>query len=231
MARAIPDDRFDQLVACATQVFIEHGYRRTQMADVAAAMGVAKGTLYLYVESKEALFDLVCRHADTEPPIPRPKTLPVPTPKPGATLRYVAARLADNPIPPTIAAALSRSRITDPAAELAAIVGELYDTLARHRRALKLLDRSARDYPELAALWFEGGRGALIALLVQYLDGRIAKGRLRRVPDTTAAARLIIETVAFWAMHRHWDAHPQIVDEAVARETVVRFIVGALAKE
>ena len=30
----------------------------------AEAMGVAKGTLYLYVESKEALFDLTCRSAD-----------------------------------------------------------------------------------------------------------------------------------------------------------------------
>ncbi len=231
MARTIPDDRFDQLVACATQVFIEQGYRRTQMADIAAAMGIAKGTLYLYVESKEALFDLVCRFADTAPPIPRPKTLPVPTPKPGATLKYVAARLAENAAPAAITAALSRSRITDAAAELEAIVGELFDTLARHRRALKLLDRSARDYPELASLWFEGARGGLIALLTQYLDGRIAKGRLRPVPDTTAAARLVIETAAFWAMHRHWDRPPQTVGEDVARATVVRFIVGALTKE
>jgi hypothetical protein len=35
----------------------------------------------------------------------------------------------------------------------------------------------------------------------------------------------------FWAVHRHWDPHPQRVDESVAEETVVRFIVGALAKE
>jgi AcrR family transcriptional regulator len=34
------------------------------MADVAEALGVAKGTLYLCVESKEALFDAVLRYAD-----------------------------------------------------------------------------------------------------------------------------------------------------------------------
>ena len=55
MARTIPPDRFQQLVDCATQVFIERGYAHTQMADVAEAMGIGKGTLYLYVESKEAL--------------------------------------------------------------------------------------------------------------------------------------------------------------------------------
>ena len=69
MARKTPTDRLPQLIACATKMFIEQGYRRTQMEDVAAALGVAKGTLYLYVESKEALFDLVVRCADAEPPL------------------------------------------------------------------------------------------------------------------------------------------------------------------
>ena len=64
MARSIPKDRFQDLLEAATAVFLEQGYRRTQMADVAARMGVAKGTLYLYVESKDALFDAVLRHAD-----------------------------------------------------------------------------------------------------------------------------------------------------------------------
>ena len=36
------------------------------MEDVAKALRVAKGTLYVYVESKEALFDLVARCADRE---------------------------------------------------------------------------------------------------------------------------------------------------------------------
>jgi AcrR family transcriptional regulator len=51
MARSIPAGRVEQLVDCATSVFIDRGYRRTQMADVADALGVAKGTLYLYVET------------------------------------------------------------------------------------------------------------------------------------------------------------------------------------
>jgi AcrR family transcriptional regulator len=53
MPRTIPAGRLEQLVECATRVFIDQGYRRTQMADVADALGVAKGTLYLCVESKE----------------------------------------------------------------------------------------------------------------------------------------------------------------------------------
>jgi AcrR family transcriptional regulator len=231
MARPIPADRFDQLIDCATQVFIAQGYRRTQMADVAAAMGVAKGTLYLYVESKEALFDLAARYADAPRPIASPPSFPVRTPVRGATLRYVREELARHQVPPALAAALEPRRGTDARAELEAIVRELYETLASNRRRLKLLDRSAPDLPELAALWFSGARGGLIALLVRYLEDRISRKRLHAVPDPVVAARLIIETVMFWAVHRHWDAHPQAVDDAVAEATVVRFVVGALAKE
>jgi AcrR family transcriptional regulator len=229
MPRTTPADRFDQLIAHATDVFIQQGYRRTQMADVADAMGVAKGTLYLYVESKEALFDLACRHADDAAPLAPPDVLPVPTPPAGATVAYVAARLAQNGMPVSLAAAVERRGTVDVRAELEAIVGELYDVLARNRRGIKLIDRSARDHPELATLWFANTRGGLIALLTRYLDARIRRGLIAPVPDVAAAARLVIETTVFWAVHRHWDAHPQPVDEPTARATVLRMLTRALA--
>jgi AcrR family transcriptional regulator len=212
-------------------VLDEQGYRRTQMADVAKALGVAKGTVYLDVESKDTLFDLVARCADQDRPFEKPPALPNPTPNPSATLKYVRERLAKNQVPAALTAALGRSRVPDPRAELEEIVRELYDALAHNRRGIKLLDRSARDYPELAALWFEGARGGLVGRLGQYLEDRSRRKLLRPVPDAAVAARLLIETVMFWAVHRHWDPHPQPMDESVAKETVVRFIVSALAKE
>lgn len=231
MARKTPPDRLPQLIACATKVFIEQGYRRTQMDDVATALGVAKGTLYLYVESKEALFDLVVRRADAEPPLPQFAPLPLPTPKPGATLRYVRERLARNQTLPALTAALARQRVKDARTELAAILGELYDTLSRNRHGIKLLDRSAQDLPELAALWFDNARGGLIATLAHYLEIRMQRKLLRPLPDATVTARLMIEAISFWAVHRHWDPRPQVVEETVARDTVVQFILNALGKE
>lgn len=230
MARSIPAGRLEQLVDCATAVFIEQGFRRTQMADVADALGVAKGTLYLYVESKEALFDLVTRYADAAHPFESPPILPVPAPEPGATLDYVRQRLARDRSLPSLHDALARSRVTNVASEIETIVAELYALMARNRRGLKLLDRSAPDMPELAALWF-GTRVELIAALEEYLADRIRRGRLRAVPDTAVVARFIIETTVFWAVHRHWDPHPQAIDERVAERSVIQLIRDALVKE
>ena len=231
MARTVPPDRFQHLLDCATQVFIEQGYARTQMADIAAAMGVAKGTLYLYVESKEALFDLVLRHADAEHPLTTPPALPLRTPRPGATLQHVRKRLAEQPPLPALLAALGCKRVADPRAELTAIVREIYQTLSRNRRAIKLMDRSAQFHPELAATWSKAARGTLVDALSTYLDSRIRRKLLRPVPDIAVAARVIMETIVTWAVHRHWDPSPQAIDDQVVEDTVVQFIVGGLVKE
>jgi AcrR family transcriptional regulator len=228
--RVVPETRFDDLIDAAVRVFIENGYRRTQMADVAEAMGVAKGTVYLHVESKEALFDLACRYADTPSPRVPPSSFPVRTPETGATVAYVVERLAASPVLPLMRSLVEKRKRGDARLELEMFVRELYDDLARNRRGLKLVDQSARDLPELAEVWFDSTRAGLVGLLATYLEDRIGAGKLRRVPDAAAAARVVIETAVFWAVHRHWDAHPQRVDEATAKATVVHFTVGALTK-
>jgi AcrR family transcriptional regulator len=229
MVRRAPTDRIERLIECATEVFIDQGYRRTQMSDIASALGVAKGTLYLYVDSKEALFDLVARYADDIRALPKPVKLPVSTPRPGATVRYVRERLSRNKVPQTLAAALGARRVSDAGAELSAIASELFDTLEANRRGIKLLDRSARDLPEVAALWFQGARAGLIQALQSYLDDRVRRGLLRAYPDTAVAARIAIETLVFWAVHRHWDPQPQVVEEAAVKNTVIKFIVTSFA--
>lgn len=45
------------IIDAARRVFAERGYHGTTMRDIAAAAGVATGTLYLYFASKEALYE------------------------------------------------------------------------------------------------------------------------------------------------------------------------------
>lgn len=45
-----------ELMAAALDLFVEKGFAATRLDDVAARAGVTKGTLYLYFDSKEALF-------------------------------------------------------------------------------------------------------------------------------------------------------------------------------
>lgn len=51
--------RPSELLAAALELFVEKGFAATRLEDVASRAGVAKGTLYLYYENKEALFKAV----------------------------------------------------------------------------------------------------------------------------------------------------------------------------
>lgn len=53
------DARPGELAAAALELFIERGFSATRLDDVAKRAGVSKGTLYLYFDSKEALFKTV----------------------------------------------------------------------------------------------------------------------------------------------------------------------------
>ncbi len=51
--------RPSELTAAALGLFVEKGFAATRLEEVALRAGVSKGTLYLYFDSKEALFKAV----------------------------------------------------------------------------------------------------------------------------------------------------------------------------
>jgi AcrR family transcriptional regulator len=229
--RVAASTRLDQLLESALRVFAEKGYARTQMADVAREMGVSQGTLYNYVESKEALFALLIeRGLAGEGEAPEQPELPVPTPPPGTTARRLRARLVELTELPVLAEALELRSSEDPAGELAGVVEELYALIARTWRAAAAIERSALDEPELAELYFVEVRRSIIGRLTRYLSCRIEGGQLRAVPDPTTAARLILEAIAWFAWHRHGDPDSAMIADEAARATVVDFVVASLAR-
>jgi AcrR family transcriptional regulator len=53
--------KFQAILDAALDVFLEKGYAESRLDEVAARAGVAKGTIYLYVSSKQALFEALVR--------------------------------------------------------------------------------------------------------------------------------------------------------------------------
>src|SRR5207244_12336452 len=64
MPRVVPEYKEEartRILTAANQVFGEKGYRQATKHDVAKKLGVSKGALYLYIASKEELFEEICR--------------------------------------------------------------------------------------------------------------------------------------------------------------------------
>lgn len=50
-----------EILAAALACFAQKGFAATRMDDIAARAGISKGTIYLYFESKEAVFEALAR--------------------------------------------------------------------------------------------------------------------------------------------------------------------------
>ena len=56
-ARGVDSAKRRQILEGARQVFLGHGFDGASMGEIAKAASVSKGTLYVYFDSKEALFE------------------------------------------------------------------------------------------------------------------------------------------------------------------------------
>jgi AcrR family transcriptional regulator len=57
------ESRWDEVVRAAADVFSEKGYRGATLQDVASRLGMLKGSLYYYIQSKEDLLFEIMRRA------------------------------------------------------------------------------------------------------------------------------------------------------------------------
>jgi AcrR family transcriptional regulator len=225
-------ERFPEVIAAAVRVFAKDGYRSAHMSDVARASGLSEAALYRYVDGKEALFVLAIRHALLLEPVPEEDepggAYPLKAP-PLAEMILQAHEFVAEAIPfGSLAEALEVPETGDPAAELESIMRELFTLEEQTSAAADMIERSARELPELADLLNSGMRAPVVAALAGYLESRAKTGQLRTTPDTAATARLVLETLTWFARHRLSDHYGAAIGAKLAQDTAVDALLHAL---
>ena len=214
------------MVEAGGRCFGRLGYRRTKMAEVAAEAGISTGSVYTYVESKEALFHAVLSRRLGEATGP---DLPLQAPPFEETLDMLDRGLRREGATPVLRNAVKSPARPDSRAELAEIIEEQYGVIARLWPVLSVVEACAADLAPLEEFYFGRRRRAQIDLLVRYLELRSATGRLLYVPDLTVAAQLIHEAVAWFGWKRFEGRDAGRFDDELARRTVVDFACNAIA--
>ena len=228
MARRIPETRFEDLAAAAARVFTRSGYKQSQMSEIAKEMGVSAGTLYLYVEGKEALLEMVLRHSVGRFQLP-PAKVPIPKPEPGATLVMLQEGLEETAIWPNLVTALAQTKFRGSIeSEIASIVRELYDLMWQYRTALLLLSRCSVDWPEFANVVTGGVRSSLQLALQRYLDMRVASKHVRALPSPQLTAVFLVETLTWWTLERPAAPNYKHLGDDECRDMVVDQLLHSL---
>jgi len=224
--RKRPPDRLDHILDAAQRVFARTGLERSKMSDVAAEAGVSQGTLYNYVESKEALFRLLLDRG-LGGSLPLQVELPVRGPSHDVLAARMEEAVTSSFELPKLDEALRRRRVTDARAELAGIIDELFERTVATREAADALERSALDVPELAAVFYGNVRSGLFDRFALLLRKRSESGHYRRT-DSPAIARMIVESVTMFGRHIYNDREPPGFDLVAGRRAVRDLLVDGL---
>lgn len=219
MRAPVANSKVDAIVQASAIAFADTGYRRTQIADVAARSGVALGTIYRYVASKEQLFALALVHGSGNEIEPWIRDRGWVESLPGC-LEQPLLRWFD-PI------AITRYEINP---DLVALLGELYDLTAKQRVAIRMLERSAQEWPELSDFYLQRVRAPAVEILQDVLVILQRQGTVRELVSTQASAYLVMETIAWFAMHRHFSRDTPDISDDVARSVALDHLVSGLIR-
>ncbi|MGH6955408.1 MAG: helix-turn-helix domain-containing protein, partial [Caulobacteraceae bacterium] len=181
------------VAAAALACFLERGYRLTQVSDVSARLGVSVGSLYRYVESKEALFHVAALEAAGE--LAEPEALPVKVSGHDETVAAIGEMAAGDELWSVLHGLLRAETPANVKEEAGAVGRALYDAIFARAILISLLDRCAHEIPALAVVFDENVRHRLVNDLTAWVIGRGFVGSGGKA-DAEALARGAMEAVA-----------------------------------
>ena len=158
-----PDERPNELLDAALRIFAERGYGNTRLEDIAAAVGVTKGTIYHYFETKEDLLRKAIEHNHERVFLPLEKGI----------------RERKGPVSATIRLFLRR-----------AFGGDMDQT--RQSVLTLLVQGVAREVPHVYQRWLEAGPARAWQLLAELIEEGKASGEFRKDVDSDVAARVTV---------------------------------------
>jgi AcrR family transcriptional regulator len=157
-----PDERPSELLEAALRIFAERGYTSTRLEDIAATVGVTKGTIYHYFATKEDLLRRAIQHSHEQ------------------AFRPIEAVLEKRQGPVSASVRLFLRRA----------FGNLDNT--RLSILTLLVQGVAREVPDVYHRWLEAGPVRAWQILAELIEQGKAIGEFRVDADSEAAARLVV---------------------------------------
>jgi AcrR family transcriptional regulator len=175
------DARPPEILEAALAVFAQKGFAATRLDDIAAKAGITKGTIYLYFDSKQALFEALARQSI------------------GVQFDRIKAHLA---IFPGSSAELLRFVLST--------MGHFAITSDRVVLP-RLVLAEAANFPELAEFWRREVVERGVALISGIVQRGIERGEFRQIDLQHAARLCVapILVIVLWrTTFARFDAHP-----------------------
>jgi AcrR family transcriptional regulator len=197
-----PEARPDEILDAALVVFGESGFARAKIEDVARIAGVSKGTVYLYFDSKEALFREMVR-------------------------AKIVAVLAEAEAYVRTFHGSARDLLVELILQMYGRIRREPMT-----RIARLVQGELGHFPELARFYFDEVILRARRLIEQVLERGVAAGEFRPSPNRFAArglSSLLVHTAQLQCYFHSFD--PQgLTDEQAVEGLIDLYLHGVLAR-
>ena len=208
-----------RIINAGFEAFHHHGYKLTQMSVIASIMDASVGSIYNYVKGKKALFELCLLEAFTENFLNNSSELPF------EGMEH--QKMVEGYISPSLERlSLEQKKYYRTNPLLNDVVATLFSYMSHYWKGIKLLDTTSDQWPSLYQLYYDF-RSDVLSQLTQYVKHGVETGVFRPVQNIRLSSRLILENIAYFAMHRRYDMFLSDMDEMSALVVVQDAIVHA----
>lgn len=212
--------RLFQIYEVSSSLFINKGYARTQIKDIAEGIGMSVGTMYHYFIGKADILSFILKVTIDPKFMEQDFALPIQP--------VLFSGLKDD-IKATFAArekSFARPyRQGDAAYTYEQMLSDAFDTVWQYGKGFLLIEKNPDDMQEIAKDYWNY-RQKFFKQMLQYVIRFQEGGVCRMLEKPELSTRLMVETIAWWGMHIMNDAFSPQKD--ITKETAKSVCMDAL---
>ncbi|MHB8061317.1 MAG: helix-turn-helix domain-containing protein [Ruminiclostridium sp.] len=193
------ENRMKLIFNAASHLFINKGYARTQIKDIAKEIGLSTGMLYVYFTGKRDILSFILKGTIKPTFITQEFELPIRSEIFASLDDEIMDAFENN----TKEFAAHLGGITDYPMEQ--MLSDAFDVISKYGIGCLLIEKNPDDLGKLTG-YYKEYRRKFYDQVLSYIKLYMEKGTFRKVEHPQYCTRLIIETLSWWGMHIMNDA-------------------------
>ncbi|WP_414732818.1 TetR/AcrR family transcriptional regulator [Acetobacterium carbinolicum] len=193
------ENRMELIFDAASHLFINKGYARTQMKDIAKEIGLSTGMLYVYFTGKRDILSFLLKGTITPVFVTQEFELPICSVRFDSLDNEIMEAFEQN----TKAFSAHLDDITN--YPLEQMLSDAFDIISKYGIGCLLIEKNQDDLGKLTG-YYKEYRQKFYDQMLSYITKYMQNGTFRPVEFPQYVARLIVETLSWWGMHISNDA-------------------------
>lgn len=194
------ENRMRSIFDAASHLFINKGYARTQIKDIAKEIGLSTGMLYVYFTGKRDILNFILKGTIDQAFITQEFELPIRSELFDSLDNEIMNAFEEN----TKAFSSHLNNITE--YPLEQMLSDAFEVISKYGIGCLLIEKNPDDLRKLT-VYYKEYRKKFYDQVLSYITQYMQIGTFRHVEHPQHITRLIIETLSWWGMHITNDAY------------------------